>query len=287
MCAMMEKLRMNSGSMRYDDGYAQLSHMSYNNIRFVVEADGIALLTIDRPGKLNALDRQTIGELEDVFERAKSDPEVRALILTGAGDKAFVAGADINELATLSPLEAQAYAARGQAVFRKLERLGRPSVAAINGYALGGGLELALACTLRIATENARLGQPEVKLGILPGYGGTQRLPRLIGRGLALELLLSGEPVDAAEAHRIGLVNFVVPQAELLNFCRERLRKMLDNAPLALSLVMQAVDVGLDSGLDEGLRFEAAAFGLASTTEDRREGMQAFLEKRRPAFAGR
>ncbi len=261
--------------------------MSYNNIRFVVEADGIALLTIDRPGKLNALDRQTIGELEDVFERAKSDPEVRALILTGAGDKAFVAGADINELATLSPLEAQAYAARGQAVFRKLERLGRPSVAAINGYALGGGLELALACTLRIATENARLGQPEVKLGILPGYGGTQRLPRLIGRGLALELLLSGEPVDAAEAHRIGLVNFVVPQAELLNFCRERLRKMLDNAPLALSLVMQAVDVGLDSGLDEGLRFEAAAFGLASTTEDRREGMQAFLEKRRPAFAGR
>jgi enoyl-CoA hydratase len=261
--------------------------MSYNNIRFEVDSEGVALLTVQRPEKLNALNAATVGELGQAFEHAAAASDVRALILTGAGEKAFVAGADINQLAALSPTEAQGYAASGQRVFRRLEEMAKPSVAAVNGYALGGGLELAMACTVRIAAPNARLGQPEVKLGILPGFGGTQRLPRLVGRGRALDLMLSGEPVDAAEAHRIGLVNYVVPSAELLPFCRQWLRKVLANAPLAVALAMQAVDTGLDSGLEQGLRFEAAAFGLAAATADRREGMSAFLEKRQPAFAGR
>ena len=205
--------------------------------------------------------------------RAAADAQVRALIVTGAGEKAFVAGADINQLAALTPIEAQAYAERGQRVFRAIEMLAKPTLAAINGYALGGGLELAMSCAVRVASENARLGQPEVKLGILPGYGGTQRLPRLVGRGRALEMLLSGEPVTAAEAHRIGLVNHVVPQAELLEFSRQWLRKVLANAPLALGLILQAVDVGLEAGLEQGLRFEAAAFGLTTATEDKRRSL--------------
>ncbi|MFN7996788.1 MAG: enoyl-CoA hydratase-related protein [Bryobacteraceae bacterium] len=261
--------------------------MSYVNIRFDVSDNGIALLTINRPEKLNALNSETISELHDAVKRARGDAAVRALILTGAGEKSFVAGADINQLAVLSPIQAQGYAEHGQRVFREIELLPKPTVAAVNGYALGGGLELAMSCAVRIASENARLGQPEVKLGILPGYGGTQRLPRLIGRGRALEMLLSGEPVTAAEAHRIGLVNHVVPQAELLDFSRKWLLKVLANAPLALSLTLQAVDLGLDAGLDQGLRFEAAAFGLTTATEDKREGTRAFLEKRQPAFAGK
>ncbi len=265
----------------------RLSHMSYSNIRFEVHDAGIALLTINRPEKLNALNAETVLELRDAVARAASDAEVRALIVTGAGEKAFVAGADINQLAVLTPIEAQAYAERGQSVFREIEMLAKPTLAAVNGYALGGGLELAMSCAVRVASENARLGQPEVKLGILPGYGGTQRLPRLVGRGRALEMLLSGEPVTAAEAYRIGLVNHVVPQAELLEFSRQWLHKVLANAPLALGLTMQAVDVGLEAGLEQGLRFEAAAFGLTTATEDRREGTRAFLEKRTPAFAGK
>jgi len=261
--------------------------MSYSNIRFEIGGDGIALLTINRPEKLNALDSETVLELSDAVTRAASETEVRALIVTGAGEKAFVAGADINQLAVLTPIEAQAFAERGQQVFREIEMLAKPTVAAINGYALGGGLELAMSCAVRVASENARLGQPEVKLGILPGYGGTQRLPRLVGRGRALEMLLSGEPVTAAEAHRIGLVNHVVPQAELLEFSRQWLRKVLSNAPLALGLTLQAVDVGLEAGLVQGLRFEAAAFGLTTATEDKREGTRAFLEKRAAAFAGK
>ncbi|HZT33445.1 MAG TPA: enoyl-CoA hydratase-related protein [Bryobacteraceae bacterium] len=260
--------------------------MSYNNIRLEVE-DGVALVTLNRPEKLNALNAETVGELSRAFDEVADSPQVRGLILTGAGEKAFVAGADIRELAALVPAEAQRYAARGQKVFRRLEEMPKPSVAAINGYALGGGLELAMACTVRVASSQARLGQPEVKLGILPGYGGTQRLPRLVGRGRALDLLLSGEPIDAAEAHRIGLVNYVVPPADLLSFCRQWLRKVLANAPLAVALAMEAVDAGLDAGLEQGLRLEAAAFGVATATEDRREGMQAFLEKRKPAFAGK
>lgn len=261
--------------------------MSYSHILFEADEAGIALVTVNRPDKLNALSGAVVGELQDAFERIGRERAIRAAILTGAGEKAFVAGADINELAVLSAVEAREYAVRGQQTLRMLETSAKPSVAAVNGYALGGGLELAMACTVRFASENAKLGQPEVKLGIIPGYGGTQRLPRLVGRGRALEMLLAGEPVTAAEAHRIGLVNAVVPQAELLNYCRAWLQKVLANAPLALGLVMESVDVGLDSGLEQGLRFEAAAFGVSAATEDRREGTLAFLEKRRPAFAGK
>jgi enoyl-CoA hydratase len=261
--------------------------MSYSNILFQLEESGIALLTINRPEKLNALSGAVIAELADAFGRVVSDPAVRAVVLTGAGEKAFVAGADIRELAEFSPYEARAFALRGQAVFRQLETCGKPSVAAVNGFALGGGLELAMACTVRFASENAKLGQPEVKLGIIPGYGGTQRLPRLVGRGRALELLLAGDPIPAVEAHRIGLVNAVVPQAELLDYCRGWLSKVLANGPLALGLVLDAVDTGLYGGIEEGLRFEAAAFGMSAATEDSREGTRAFLEKRRAAFTGK
>lgn len=261
--------------------------MPFQHIRFEVDESAIALVTVNRPDKLNALSRGVIEELDEAAGRIASEPGIRAAILTGAGEKAFVAGADINELASLSAVDARRFALRGQQVFRNLETAGKPVVAAVNGFALGGGLELAMACTVRFASENAKLGQPEVKLGIIPGYGGTQRLPRLVGRGRALELLLAGEPVTAAEAHRIGLVNAVVPQPELLSYSRSWLAKVLTNAPLALSLVMEAVDVGLNSGLDEGLRFEAAAFGVSAATEDRREGTRAFLEKRRAVFAGK
>jgi len=261
--------------------------MPYSHIIFDAGADGVAVITINRPDKLNALSSAVILELRDAFQRFAEEPGIRAVIVTGAGQKAFVAGADIAELESLSAPEAQAFALRGQRVFRLLECAGKPSVAAVNGYALGGGLELAMACTVRFAAENARLGQPEVKLGIVPGYGGTQRLPRLVGRGRALELLLSGEPVAAAEAHRIGLVNAVVPQPELLAFSRAWLAKVLANGPLAVALTMETVDAGLDAGLEAGLRLEAAAFGLTAATEDRREGTRAFLEKRLPVFAGK
>jgi enoyl-CoA hydratase len=242
---------------------------------------------VSRPDKLNALNRATMEEIGASIAQCEADTRIRGLIVTGAGEKAFVAGADVGELAQLAPLEAQASAARGQAIFRRIERLPKPTVAAINGFALGGGLELAMSCAVRGCSPNARLGQPEVKLGIVCGYGGTQRLPRLVGRGRALELLLSGETIDAAEAHRIGLVNFIAPQAELLEFSKTRLRKALANAPLALALTIEAVDIGLAGGLEEGLRFEAAAFGLAAATDDRREGTRAFLEKRPAAFSGR
>ena len=261
--------------------------MPYQHILFEADASGIALITVNRPNKLNALSRQVVQELDDAFDQIASRSEIHGAIVTGAGEKAFVAGADINELAVLSPVEARDFAAWGQRSFRKLESLHKPSVAAINGYALGGGLELAMSCTVRFASENAMLGQPEVKLGIIPGYGGTQRLPRLVGRGRALELLLSGDPVSAFEAHRIGLVNAVVPQPELLSHSRAWLAKVLANGPIAVGLAMEAVDVGLDSGLDAGLKFEAAAFGVSASSEDRREGTSAFLQKRKPAFAGK
>src|SRR5215471_3861872 len=224
--------------------------MPYSHILFDVDDAGIALITVNRPQKLNALSGEVIGELGDAFERVAGDSAIRATILTGAGEKAFVAGADINELAAMSAVEARCLALRGQGILRRLETCGKPSVVAVNGFALGGGLELAMACTVRFASENARLGQPEVKLGIIPGYGGTQRLPRLVGRGRALELLLAGDPIDAAEALRIGLVNAVVPQSELLAFCRSWIAKVLANGPLALGMVLEAVDLGLDSSLD-------------------------------------
>lgn len=261
--------------------------MPYSQLLFETDERGIALVTINRPDKLNALSGAVIGELRDVFDQISRDTYIRGVILTGSGEKAFVAGADINELARLSAFEAREFALRGQQTFRLLETMPKPSVAAINGYALGGGLELAMACTVRFAAETAKAGQPEVKLGIVPGYGGTQRLPRLVGRGRALELLLSGETISAVEAHRIGLVNAVVPQSELIAHSRGWLHKVFDNAPLAIGLTMEAVDAGLNVGLEEGLRFEAAAFGVSAATEDRSEGTRAFLEKRRAVFAGK
>lgn len=261
--------------------------MPYSRIVFELADDGIALLTIRRPEKLNALDAAVMAELDDAFARAESDAAIKGLILTGAGDKAFVAGADVAEIARLTPAEAREFSLHGQRVFRRLERMGKPSLAAINGYALGGGLELALCCTFRVASTNAKLGQPEVKLGLVPGYGGTQRLPRLIGRGRALEMLLSGEPVGAEEALRIGLVNQVVRPDELLDFSRSLLRKILENAPIAAALIIQSVEVGLSGGIEEGLQFEAASFGVAASTEDRNEGTAAFLEKRKAVFKGK
>lgn len=258
--------------------------MSYSRIVFEREENGAALITISRREKLNALNAEVMRELDAAFAEASADPAVGGLILTGAGEKAFVAGADIAELAALSPSEAVAAMRRGQAVFRRLETMGKPSIAAINGFALGGGLELALACTLRVASPNAKLGLPEVKLGLIPGYGGTQRLPRLAGRGRALEMLLTGEPVTAEQALAMGLVNHVVEQAALLAFCRELLGRILANAPLAAAAILHAADAG---GIEPGLNLEAAAFGVAASTEDSREGMAAFLEKRKAVFRGK
>jgi enoyl-CoA hydratase len=261
--------------------------MSYNLIVFEAAEDGIALVTINRPDKLNALNEAVLGELEEAFRSIESDASIRGVVLTGAGDKAFVAGADIRELPMGAFEEARAFAQRGQTVLGRLERIGKPSVAAINGFALGGGLELALCCTVRVAVENAKLGLPEIKLGIMPGYGGTQRLPRLVGRGRALEMILTGEPVDAAEAWRMGLVNHVVPRGELAVFSRSLVRKLSASAPRAVSTIMEAVDAGLEGGPQAGLRCEAAGFGALATTEDALEGTRAFLEKRKAVFKGK
>jgi enoyl-CoA hydratase len=261
--------------------------MSFQLLSFEPDADGLALVTINRPEKLNALNRTVISELGEAFRMAREDAAVKALILTGGGEKAFVAGADIGELASVDAIEAERISRRGQEIFRELETLRKPSVAAVNGYALGGGLELAMCCTIRIASPNAKLGQPEVKLGIVPGYGATQRLPRLIGRGRALELLLSGESIDAAEAHRIGLVNALASQDELIPAAKRWALRVIANGPLAVALTMESVDAGLDGGLQTGLRFESMAFGLTAASEDRREGTTAFLEKRKAVFTGR
>ena len=247
----------------------------------------IARLTINRPDKLNALDRLTMQAIDAAVARAREDAEVGVLIVTGAGEKAFVAGADINELATQSPVEGAAYARAGQAVFSRLESLGKPSIAVIKGYALGGGLELALSCTLRVASDTARMGQPETALAIIPGYGATQRLARLVGRGKALEMILTGDPVDAREAHRVGLVNRIAPLAEIDQVAESLAASMLSRGPVALRYAMQAVHEGLQMTLEEGLSMEAALFGLTCATEDMKEGTRAFLEKRKPAFRGR
>lgn len=260
---------------------------SFEHILIAVDDTGIALVTINRPEKRNALSRAVVQELGAAFDKVADDAAIRAAIVTGAGDTAFVDGADIGELTALSAMEMRRYALDGQRVLRRLETAGKPSVAAVNGYALGGGLELAMAATVLMASENAILGQPEVKLGLIPGFGGSQRLPRLVGRGRALQMLLSGEPIDAAEAWRIGLVNAVVPPAELLGAARGWLEKVLQNGPLAVRLAMEAVDRGLCGGLEEGLQLEAALFGLNAASEDRREGTRAFKEKRAPAFTGK
>ncbi|MDD5541669.1 MAG: enoyl-CoA hydratase-related protein [Acidobacteriia bacterium] len=259
---------------------------NYENILFE-KKNGIATVTINRPTKLNALNRMVMRELDAVFTRIAEDSEVRVVILTGAGEKAFVAGADIGELATQTPTEGKEFSLWGQAVFNKIENLGKPVIGAINGYALGGGCELAMACTVRIASENARLGQPEVKLGILPGYGGTQRLPRLVGKGLALQLLLTGEQISGTDAFLIGLVNKVVPFAELMPTAEKMAQAMIANAPVALKFVMEAVHRGMEMPQAEGLFLEATLFGLSCTTEDMKEGTQAFLEKRPAQFKGR
>lgn len=249
-------------------------------------SDGIARITINRPDKLNALNATVIAELGDAVTRVETDAAVRAVILTGAGPKAFVAGADISELAEQTPLGGKARSALGQQVFRRLERCGKPVIAAVNGFALGGGCELAMACHIRLASDNAKFGQPEVKLGIGPGYGGTARLPRLVGRGRALELLLTGGMIDAAEAYRIGLVNRVVPADRLLPEAEALARAILENGPLAIRACLEAVDAGLDSSLDQALLLEADHFGLLSASSDMKEGTKAFLEKRKPTFKG-
>jgi enoyl-CoA hydratase len=249
-------------------------------------SDGIARVTVDRPDKLNALNSAVIAELGDAVTRIETDAAVRGVILTGSGQKAFVAGADIAELTAQTPMEGKARSAAGQQVFRRLERCGKPVIAAINGFALGGGCELAMACHIRIAAEHARFGQPEVKLGIGPGYGGTARLPRLVGKGRALELLLTGGMIDAAEAYRIGLVNRVVPADRLMAEAEALLRTILENGLLAVRACLEAVDAGLETSLDQALLLESNHFGLLSATQDMREGTQAFLEQRKPVFKG-
>jgi enoyl-CoA hydratase len=258
--------------------------MPYQLVTFDV-ADRIATITVNRPEKLNALNAATIAELDRAIDEARARDDVAAVILTGAG-RAFVAGADITEIVASNPVEARELALRGQRMMRKFETSPKPTVAAVNGFALGGGCELAMACHIRVAAEGAKFGQPEVKLGIVPGYGGTQRLPRLVGKGRALQLLLSAEMIDAAEAYRIGLVNQVVPAGEAVAAARALLAPVLANGALAVALCLEAVDRGLDMGLDDGLAFEAGAFGLLAATADMREGMTAFLEKRAPAFTG-
>ena len=258
--------------------------MAYELLTLAV-ADRIATLTVNRPDKLNALGDAVIAELGRAIEELRARDDVGGIVLTGAG-RAFVAGADITELSAKSPLEAQALAAKGQAVFRRFETSPKPVVAAVNGFALGGGCELAMACHVRVAAEGAKFGQPEVKLGICAGYGGTQRLPRLVGKGRALQLLLTGEMIDAAEAHRIGLVNKVVPNGEAVSAAQEMLRQMLANGPLALALTIEAVDRGLDAGLEAGLVLEASHFGVLAATADMAEGTRAFVEKRAPRFTG-
>ncbi len=249
--------------------------------------EAVATITVNRPDRLNALNAAMIDELRGALLQIRHDESVRAVIITGAGEKAFVAGADIGELSQQSPLGAKITAQRGQHVFDLVETLGKPVIAAINGYALGGGCELAMACTLRVAADTARLGQPEINLGLIPGYGGTQRLSRLVGRGRALELLLRGHQIDAAEAHRIGLVDRVVPRTELMPTALGLAVELAAKAPVAARAILEAVHKGLQMPFAEGQAYEATLFGLVVTTEDMQEGTRAFLEKRTPAFKGR
>jgi enoyl-CoA hydratase len=248
---------------------------------------GIAYVTLNRPKVLNALNKRALADLRAAFEDARDDAEVKGAIITGSGDKAFIAGADINEVATDTPVEAEQKTRHGQAVMDLIENLGKPVIAAVNGFALGGGCETALASTIRIASENAKFGLPEVKLGIIPGYGGTQRLPRLVGKGHALRMILTGEMIDAQEAYRIGLVNEVVPAAELISRAEAILKKMTGNAPLSVKYALQAVNKGLETSLPEGLLIESSLVAICTSTEDKKEGTSAFLEKRVANFKGR
>ncbi|HWN51849.1 MAG TPA: enoyl-CoA hydratase-related protein [Xanthobacteraceae bacterium] len=248
---------------------------------------GLAYVTLNRPKVLNALNQATFTELGAAFEDARDDAAVRGVILTGAGDKAFIAGADISELAHVTAVEAEKSSSYGQAVLNLIENLGKPVVAAINGFALGGGCETAMACTIRVASEKANFGQPEVTLGLVPGGGGTQRLPRLVGKGRALQLILSGEMISAQEAYRIGLVNEVVPAADLIPRAEAILKKISSNAPIAVKYALDAANKGLETSQSEGLSLEASYFGICAGTDDKKEGTSAFLEKRAPQFHGR
>ena len=253
----------------------------------LIESRGdVAVITVNRPDKLNALNAETVTELHAVLEHVAKDNAVRAAILTGAGEKSFVAGADIAELAKMTPISGIEVSRQGQDAFRFLETMRKPVIAAVNGFALGGGLELALACHFRVASENAKFGLPEVKLGIIPGYGGTVRLPRVVGRGRALEMILTGEMIDAQEAYRMGLVNRVYPQSELLGAAEQLAKKIAANGPVAVALAIEAVDNGYHASTEDALRLEANLFGLLASTQDMREGMGAFLEKRKANFQG-
>lgn len=260
--------------------------MAFDNL--LLDRDGaVAIVTINRPAVLNALSLKTLDELRHVMLALRGDDAIRVIVITGAGEKSFVAGADINELAGQTPVTGREMARSGQAVFDLLDTLGKPVIAAINGFALGGGCELAMACTIRIAADTARLGQPEINLGIIPGYGGTQRLPRLVGQGRALELMLTGAPVPAAEALRIGLVNRVVPAGDLMATVRALAAQLAAQPPVAMRYILESVHRGLNGTLADGQAHEATLFGLVAATDDMREGTRAFLEKRKPSFQGR
>lgn len=251
------------------------------------QTDGVAVVTITRPKVLNALNAETIGELIGVFQHLEATETTRAVVLTGAGDRAFVAGADIAELARMNPTEARQVARRGQSLCNLISALGKPVIAAINGFALGGGCELAMACTLRVAAETAKIGQPEINLGLIPGFGGTQRLPRLVGAGSALEILLTGDPITAVEAHRLGLVNRVVAADQVMDEARALAETLAAKPPVAVRYILEAVRTGMQMSLVDGCDYEASLFGLVTATEDRQEGTRAFLEKRPPVFKGR
>ena len=260
--------------------------MAFENL--LLDRDGaVAIVTINRPKVLNALNTPTMVEITTLMRELATDDTVRAIILTGAGEKSFVAGADINELAVQTPVGGRDHAQSGQRVLDVIENLGKPVIAAINGFAFGGGCELAMACTLRIAADTAKLGQPEINLGLIPGYAGTQRLTRLVGRGVAMEILLTGDAISAAEAHRIGLVNRVVPAAELMTEAKKLAQQLASKAPVAARFIIDAVNRGADLPLAHAQVYETTLFGLVSTTEDMREGTRAFLEKRKPEFKGR
>jgi enoyl-CoA hydratase len=260
--------------------------MSFENLLVEREAS-FAIVTINRPKVLNALNTRTLDELRRAMLELKHDESVRAVVLTGSGEKSFVAGADINELAVQTPAGGREHALAGQHVLDLIEQMGKPVIAAINGYALGGGCELAMACTIRIAADTAKLGQPEINLGIIPGYAGTQRLARIVGKGRALELLLTGDQVSAQEAHRLGLVNRVVPAAELMAEAKQLAAALASKAPLAIRYILEAVHKGVEMPFPQAQVFEATLFGLVASSDDMREGTAAFLEKRKPAFKGR
>lgn len=260
--------------------------MEYKNV-LTKKDDGLGWIIINRPDRLNALNAETVKELQQAFLSFEGDSEVKAVILTGSGEKAFVAGADIDELSRLDISTGEKYVLEGQKLTILIENFKKPVIAAVNGYALGGGTELALSCHIRIASEKAKMGQPEVKLGLIPGFGGTQRLARLVGKGKALELILSGKMIDAQEALTIGLLNRVVPHEELSSTCEAIAREIVDNSPIALGYSIQAINEGLDQTLEEGLHLEAKLFGKTCATEDSKEGTQAFLEKRKANFRGK